>query len=119
MELLFKSFAEIVELACELGSVLCIVAGILASIVKTAKWMGRGFRSLEAKKDSWVSFAIWIMLALEFALAADIVGTAIAPTWDQIGQLAAIAVIRTVLNFFLAKDLESFARPEDKKAAEA
>lgn len=50
--------------------------------------------------------ARYLALALEFQLGADILGTAIAPTWDQIGQLAAIAVIRTVLNYFLSKEME-------------
>ena len=49
------------------------------------------------------------MLALEFALAADIVRTAIAPTWDDIGHLGAIALIRTILNYFLEKDMQEFA----------
>ncbi len=40
------------------------------------------------------------------ALATDIVRTVIAPTWNDIGQLAAIAVIRTFLNHFLEKDLK-------------
>jgi uncharacterized membrane protein len=43
-------------------------------------------------------------------LAADIVRTVIAPTWVDNGQLAAIAVIRTFLNFFLERDLEAAAR---------
>jgi len=43
-------------------------------------------------------------------LAADVVRTVIAPTWVEIGQLAAIAVIRTFLNFFLERDLEAAAR---------
>jgi hypothetical protein len=42
---------------------------------------------------------------LQFALAGDIVRTAISPTWEEIGQLAAIAAIRTFLNYFLEKDL--------------
>ena len=45
-----------------------------------------------------------LVLALEFLLAADILRTAVAPTWQEIGRLAAIAAIRTGLNFFL--DLE-------------
>ncbi len=44
-------------------------------------------------------------LSLEFLLAADIVSTAVAPTWDAIGKLAAIATIRTLLNYFLAREL--------------
>ncbi|MBW6398715.1 DUF1622 domain-containing protein [Roseomonas sp. HJA6] len=50
--------------------------------------------------------ARWLMLALEFALAADILRTAIAPGWDEIGKLAAIAALRTVLNFFLQREME-------------
>ncbi len=44
-------------------------------------------------------------LGLEFLLAADIVSTAVAPTWDAIGKLAAIATIRTLLNYFLGREL--------------
>jgi uncharacterized membrane protein len=47
-------------------------------------------------------------LGLEFELAADIVRSAISPTWTEIGQLGAIAAIRTVLNYFLEKDIEEF-----------
>jgi len=36
---------------------------------------------------------------------ADIVRSAMAPAWDDIGQLAAIAAIRTFLNYFLERDL--------------
>jgi uncharacterized membrane protein len=43
-------------------------------------------------------------------LAADVVRTVIAPTWMEIGQLAAIALIRTFLNFFLERDLEAAAK---------
>lgn len=48
------------------------------------------------------SFAI----ALELLLGADILKTAIAPTWDEIGQLAAIAALRTALNYFLERELQ-------------
>jgi hypothetical protein len=54
--------------------------------------------------------ATWILLALEFALAADLVRTAVAPTWDDISKLAVIATIRTMLNYFLAKDIAEFER---------
>jgi uncharacterized membrane protein len=47
-----------------------------------------------------------LALALEFQLGADILSTAIAPSWEQIGKLGAIAVIRTALNFFLSKEMQ-------------
>ena len=48
----------------------------------------------------------WLALALEFELAADILRTAVAPTWNEIGQLAAIIVLRTALNFFLQREID-------------
>jgi len=47
-----------------------------------------------------------LVLALEFLLAADILRTAVAPSWDALGRLGAIVVIRTVLNFFLQREME-------------
>jgi uncharacterized membrane protein len=53
--------------------------------------------------------ARYLAVALEFQLAADILSTAIAPSWDAIGRLGAVAVIRTGLNYFLGKEMESEA----------
>ena len=65
-------------------------------------------------------FGAWLLLGLEFALAADIVGSVIAPTWNDIGQLASIALIRTFLNYFLEKDIDEARRvavePNEKPA---
>jgi uncharacterized membrane protein len=48
----------------------------------------------------------YLVLGLEFQLGADILSTAVAPTWEEVQLLAAIVVIRTVLNYFLQKELE-------------
>jgi uncharacterized membrane protein len=48
----------------------------------------------------------FLALGLEFQLGADILATAVSPTWEQVQLLAAIAAIRTVLNYFLSKELE-------------
>ncbi|NJS16433.1 MAG: DUF1622 domain-containing protein, partial [Nostocaceae cyanobacterium CSU_2_110] len=48
----------------------------------------------------------WLALSLEFALAADILRSTIAPSWDDIGKLAAIIALRTILNYFLSKEIE-------------
>lgn len=55
----------------------------------------------------------YLALALEFQLGADILSTAIAPSWQEIGKLGAIAVIRTGLNYFLSKEMDQ------ERAAEA
>src|SRR5438874_454406 len=50
-----------------------------------------------AKEAIRLRLGRWLSLALEFEVAADILRTAVAPTWDDIGKLAAIVVLRTVL----------------------
>ena len=48
----------------------------------------------------------YLVLALEFFIAGDIVKTIITPTWQSLGILGAIVVIRTILSYFLTKDLK-------------
>ena len=76
------------------------LAGVLASAFSRTADEMRG-------RAIWLQFATWILLAL--ALAADLVRTAVAPTWDDISKLAVIATIRTMLNYFLAKDIADFS----------
>ena len=64
------------------------LSGVVGLILKRAADEMQG-------REIWLKFATWILLALEFALAADIVRTAVAPTWDDISKLAVIAAIRT------------------------
>ena len=64
-----------------------------------ARTANRGFRAV------LVRYGRWLVAGLTFQLAADIIETSIAPSWQEVGQLGAIAVIRTFLNFFLERDL--------------
>jgi uncharacterized membrane protein len=70
-------------------------------------------RSHLAKEEVRLRLGRWLALALEFELAADILRTAVAPTWSEIGQLAAIAAIRTALNFFLQQEIDKAAVRRD------
>jgi len=109
METVLKLFADHVALAAELASVICVAIGMIETIWRTGVVLAQSrFAQRRTRREVWTRFAGWIVLALEFALAADIVRTAIAPTWDDIGRLAAIAVIRTGLNLFLERDIEAF-----------
>ena len=60
-----------------------------------------------------IQFGSSLAIALELLLGADILATAIAPTWNDIGKLAAIAVLRTALNFFLERELRSTGMKND------
>ena len=61
-------------------------------------------------------FGSWLILALEFQLAADILATTVAPSKEELIRLAIIAVIRTFLNYFLGKELEAQAERQQEKA---
>ena len=65
-------------------------------------------KMLHKRRQVFLRFGVWLLLGLQFELAADIVRSAISPTWSEIGQLAAIAAIRTVLNYFLERDIKEF-----------
>ena len=61
----------------------------------------------ERKTEVRLRLGRWLSLALEFELAADILRTAITPTWDEIGKLAAIVILRTLLNYFLEREIRT------------
>ncbi|CAN7558044.1 DUF1622 domain-containing protein [Phenylobacterium sp. LjRoot219] len=119
MEAVLREFASNIALAAELVCVLIVALGAVLTIGRVARAVVHGRTGDHlTRRTIFVGFASWIILALEFALAADIVRTAIAPTWDDIGQLAAIAAIRTGLNWFLERDVET-ARAAGARSGES
>lgn len=58
----------------------------------------------------------WLAVALEFELAADILNTAVTPTWSDIAKLGAIATLRTALNYFLEREIELESKPQQVAA---
>ncbi len=66
----------------------------------------------EAKENVRLRLGRWLAVALEFGLAADILRTAVAPNWSEIGQLVVIAFLRTALNFFLQQEIDRAAARE-------
>jgi len=61
----------------------------------------------------------FLAIGLEFQLASDILRTAVAPTFLEIGELAAVAAIRTVLNFFLAREIRDERAEVEENRREA
>jgi uncharacterized membrane protein len=112
MDELFKTFAGEVALAVEALAVLLIAFGAVEALFRLVELPFDRRATVGKRKSIWVRFGMWLVLGLEFELAADIVRSVIAPTWFEIGQLGAIAVIRTFLNYFLAQDLEKYAEME-------
>lgn len=80
------------------GSIKAFIAGVGTFLFKPS--------AHEEMRSVWLDYARYLIAGLTFQLAGDIVRTTVAPTWDDIGRLAAIAVIRTFLSYFLERDLE-------------
>src|SRR5690349_14940038 len=77
--------------------------GVVAAIIRVIGVIRS--QQLAAYTKARLVLSRYLALGLEFQLAADILGTAVAPSWTQIGKLAAIAAIRTGLNYFLAREI--------------
>ena len=111
MELLEGGLSEIVEVlkfCFEAISVLCILLGLIACLQLVLVRPRRLY--IPPFIDIRLTLGSWLALGLEFQLGADILGTTITPSFDTLGQLAVIAVIRTFLNYFLSKEIEQEAR---------
>ena len=82
-----------------------IVVGTIEVAVKVAR---ASFRPLgdQASRQAWLRYARWLVAGLTLQLAADIIETSISTSWQTIGRVGAIAVIRTFLNYFLERDVE-------------
>jgi len=95
---------EWLRLAVEITGAFIIGIGSAISLIRFALTL------LSQQKTDFnvirLTLARYLELALEFQLGADILSTAIAPSWQEIGKLGAIAVIRTSLNFFLSKEMQ-------------
>lgn len=105
-----QKITEIIAVCLEfVGALLIALGAILTLMILMREFIKKDFTPT-SRGTAWLTFARWIVLGLEFTLGADIIRSAVAPTWTSIGQLAAIAVIRTFLNFFLERDIETLAR---------
>ena len=99
------------KLLIETTGAIIIFIGVVLAFIEFVKVLS------SAKPNGYTKIRLllarYLALALEFQLGADILSTAISPSWDQIGKLGAIAVIRTALNFFLSREME-----EERKITE-
>jgi len=106
LEDVLRQVSNYTALAVEAIAVLLIACGAAQAFLITIAHVWRGVAPAGWRHDVFVRFGVWLLLGLQFALAADIVRSVIAPSWNDIGKLGAIAVIRTFLNYFLEKDIE-------------
>ena len=107
MEETFAQLANSLGMLVEMAAVLIVAYGSIEAFIRLLGVIARPRTTHGMRKVIWRRYGMWLVLGLEFELAADIIASVIAPTWMDIGKLGAIAVIRTFLNYFLEQDLES------------
>jgi uncharacterized membrane protein len=98
-------WGELVEVMLNAMSLLFIVLGVIMSLVRSIQQRQKTPGDHPLHTYFRRMFGGWLVVALEFQLAADIAGTIVSPTTAHLVQLGAIAVIRTFLNYFLNKEL--------------
>ena len=120
MQPLMVTFMSRLAGAVDFVTGVLIAFAVVEAIVRTGRlYIERRARIPDDTESVRFRLGKWLALALEFALAADIVRTAVAPSWDEIGKLAAIMGLRTALNYFLEREFEQAARmpPEPVRVA--
>jgi len=78
---------------------------IYAGVYVFLRFMRDAIQRIEEETRLRVRLGRPLVLALEFLIGADILRTAIAPTWNSIGQLAGIILLRTLLEFVLMREI--------------
>jgi uncharacterized membrane protein len=96
---------EPVIVAIDALALLAIVVGTVEVLGKVVRAAVRPMTDVE-RHTVWLRYARWLVVALTFQLAADIIETSVSTDWQTIGRVGAIAVIRTFLNYFLERDVE-------------
>jgi len=98
---------DIIVYICQILAMIVILIGIFKALVIYIKDIMLTKKSFSALQESRLEIGHSFSLGLAFLIGASILKTILAPTWNDIGQLAAIIALRTALNFFLLRDVES------------
>ncbi len=114
----FKQWSTYLAGGIEAAAAVLIAVAALEAMLRALALLLPGTDALNDQKEAVrLRLGHWLTVAIEFELAADILRTAVAPTWNDIGQLAAIVVLRTVLNYFLQQEIMRAAQRKAVPAA--
>lgn len=111
-----KRVIELLARAVEFAAALIIGLAAIEATVKSVVLFVKRDNPPEEKVQLRLTFARWLAVALEFELAADILNTAVTPSWSDIEKLAAIATLRTALNYFLEREIDQESKPVQRHA---
>jgi len=113
MHELLKVVTEYTTRAINLMALVIIAIATLAAFVRCLRAMWDRTDMGFTLRDAYLRYGRWLIAGLTFQLAADIVETSLTPTWEEIGHLGAIAVIRTFLSYFLDRDMKEIRERQE------
>ncbi|HEY0502172.1 MAG TPA: DUF1622 domain-containing protein [Lysobacter sp.] len=117
MEQWLVSVSEPAIVAIDAIALVVIIVGTVLAVVDCVRLLlARGALTGHERRAVWMRYSHWLVAGLTFQLAADIIESSITPDWDGIGRLAAVAVIRTFLNYFLEHDIAETREREQERA---
>lgn len=103
-----QSLRGVVDLLVRVVEAVGAAVIFIGALIAAVRFVGTGLRSRDPEAFVPVRLGLgrFLALGLEFQLASDVLRTAIAPSFREIGQLAAVAAIRTALNYFLGREID-------------
>lgn len=111
-----KTVIEYLARGVEFAAALIIAIAAARATWQSLRLLFSSNQPAEAKVAVRLTLGRWLAVALEFELAADVLNTAVTPTWSDIEKLAAIAPLRTTLNYFLEKEIRDESSPGQEHA---
>jgi len=106
MDQFISNLTGILILCIEIISIVLITVGVAATLYCLIVKMMLP-RNGDYYNESRRILSQFLLLALEFQIAADILETVLKPGWEEFGQLAATIIIRSVLSYVLILETKS------------
>jgi len=119
MEGVLHAVGHSVALTVEALAIVVIATGTVEAVGNIIRIMRAPHVTGMDRRTVWLDFAGWLVAALTFQLAADIINTSFSPNWTEVGRLGAIAAIRTFLSYFLDREVENTRRLQHTGATDA
>lgn len=118
MEQLLHGIARYVALVIQAIAIVIVAYGTGRAVVDIVRLVFAAQIGDVQARLVWLRYAHVLVAGLTFQLAADVVATTVAPTWEEVGRLAAVAGIRTFLSYFLDREVALTERLQAPVAAQ-
>ena len=113
---LVKTLNSWVVSICQLLALFVICTGITKALIIYCKYVFSNSSSAIAFQASRLELGYSFSLGLSFLVGGSILRTTVAPSWNDIGQLAAIIILRTVLNYLLLQAIYKGSNDRDQQS---